>query len=209
MREEGLAPFTYPTEPHCRKRGPNGYTDYTSYKDWLRDEFCFRCVYCLEREMWDRSRADAYSVEHIKPQATNPKFICEYDFLVYACCRCNSRRRDVMILDPNTVALADHISVNSDGTITGLTVEGKEMVDILKLNISPALDIRKWTIRLLDLKRRLPGDETVDLLIQNYFGFPEALPDLDAKNPPSNTRPEGLRDSYFRKRREGRLPTVY
>jgi len=40
-------PFTYPAQPHVRKHAPAGYKDYTEYKPWLRDEFEFRCVYCL------------------------------------------------------------------------------------------------------------------------------------------------------------------
>jgi hypothetical protein len=43
-------PFAYADAPHVRKHGPSGYVRYQSYKDWLRDEFAFRCVYCLERE---------------------------------------------------------------------------------------------------------------------------------------------------------------
>src|ERR1700682_3612702 len=49
--------FAYPSEPHQRKHGPAGYTNYEEYKPWLRDEFTFRCVYCLERELWYPDRA--------------------------------------------------------------------------------------------------------------------------------------------------------
>jgi len=45
-------PFIFPSVAHVRKHGPVGYTDFTTYKPWLRDEFQFRCVYCLERERW-------------------------------------------------------------------------------------------------------------------------------------------------------------
>ena len=41
--------FTYPRSRHIRRHGPHGYRDYRSYKPWLRDEFAFRCVYCLWR----------------------------------------------------------------------------------------------------------------------------------------------------------------
>ena len=57
--------FAYPERPHIRKHGPSGYEDYRSYKDWLRDEFTFRCVYCLERERWYPSGQDAFAVEHV------------------------------------------------------------------------------------------------------------------------------------------------
>jgi hypothetical protein len=42
--------FTYPAEPHLRRHGPQGYVDAASYRPWLRDDFAFRCVYCLFRE---------------------------------------------------------------------------------------------------------------------------------------------------------------
>jgi hypothetical protein len=44
--------FIYPHHPHVRRHSPRGYRDYRSYKPWLRDEFDFRCVYCLWRERW-------------------------------------------------------------------------------------------------------------------------------------------------------------
>lgn len=31
-------PFDYPPEPHIRRHGPRGYSDYGSYRPWLRDE---------------------------------------------------------------------------------------------------------------------------------------------------------------------------
>ena len=44
--------FAYPRELHERRHGPLGYLDYGDYRPWLRDEFQFRCVYCLCRERW-------------------------------------------------------------------------------------------------------------------------------------------------------------
>ncbi len=37
-------PFQYSEKAHMRKHGPSGYLTYETYKDWLRDEFSFRCV---------------------------------------------------------------------------------------------------------------------------------------------------------------------
>ena len=47
-----MTAFTYPVEPHLRRHGPQGYADVVSDRPWLRDEFAFRCVYCLLREQW-------------------------------------------------------------------------------------------------------------------------------------------------------------
>jgi hypothetical protein len=61
------APFAYPVTAHERRHSPAGYVDYQNYKPWLRDEFTFRCVYCLERERWYPSGAAAFSVDHVVP----------------------------------------------------------------------------------------------------------------------------------------------
>src|SRR5438874_575576 len=55
-------PFKFATAPHARKHGPGGYETYQAYKDWLRDEFTFRCVYCLERERWYPNDAEVQAL---------------------------------------------------------------------------------------------------------------------------------------------------
>lgn len=45
-------PFVYLSDRHFRRHGPRGYADLRHFKPWLRDEFQFRCVYCLIRERW-------------------------------------------------------------------------------------------------------------------------------------------------------------
>lgn len=57
-------PFQYPIGKHVCRHGPVGYADPQRYKPWLRDEFHFRCVYCLCRERWVPDGEDAFSVEH-------------------------------------------------------------------------------------------------------------------------------------------------
>jgi hypothetical protein len=42
--------FDYPEPKADRRHGPAKYTSYEYYRPWLRDEFAFRCVYCLKRE---------------------------------------------------------------------------------------------------------------------------------------------------------------
>src|SRR5580658_5616890 len=86
--------FQYPQQVHVRRHGPLGYVNYQSYKPWLRDEFQFRCVYCLWRECWLSVGEEAFSVDHLQPRAEAPNRICEYNNLVYACCRCNSVKTD-------------------------------------------------------------------------------------------------------------------
>jgi hypothetical protein len=95
-------PFSYPQTRHQRKHGPQGYESYKSFKDWLRDEFTFRCVYCLERERWHPNGQAAFGVDHAKPKgkAKYAHLICDYRNLLYVCNRCNSAKTDELLLDP-------------------------------------------------------------------------------------------------------------
>ena len=67
-----MSAFDYPTAPHTRKHGPSGYATYAAYRPWLRDEFTFRCVYCLAREQWGRVTGE-FGVDHFQPQTTSPQ----------------------------------------------------------------------------------------------------------------------------------------
>jgi hypothetical protein len=63
--------FTYPRSLHVRRHGPCGYRNYRAYKPWLREEFVFRCVYCLWREWWCSEGDHIFSVDHLVPQTTH------------------------------------------------------------------------------------------------------------------------------------------
>ena len=108
-------PFAYPTTHHLRRHGPKGYQDYGDYKPFLRDEFTFRCVYCLERETWYPNRDASFSADHFEPKVLNPDRETDYENLLYACTRCNSfKQATTIFLDPTKVALADHLGVKKD-----------------------------------------------------------------------------------------------
>jgi 5-methylcytosine-specific restriction endonuclease McrA len=92
-------PFRYPDTPHVRRHGPQGYAAAESFRPWLRDEFAFRCVYCLQREVWGTVRA-VYALDHFHPVAKHPDAELDYDNLLYACAGCNAAKRDRVIPDP-------------------------------------------------------------------------------------------------------------
>jgi hypothetical protein len=101
----------------------------------LRDEFDFRCVYCLWRERWYAVGEAAFSVEHLQSQGVAPQLVCDYDNLVYACCRGNSVKTDAAaILDPCRDAFGDHLEVLANGRIHDLTPEGRELIRICRLD---------------------------------------------------------------------------
>lgn len=205
-----LDPFAYPTEPHVRKHAPAGYAEYQAYKPWLRDEFVFRCVYCLQREMWSRDRHAVFSVDHVVPQSEDPSLTCVYSNLVYACVRCNSARQDVTVIDPTVVGMGGHLAVGSDGVVRGLTEDGEFLVELLHLNAGRVVQERLRVFRIRDRYEANPSDTGVAADFSESFGFPDELPDLRGLRPPAGNSLEVNRRSCFAALQERRqLPCVY
>jgi 5-methylcytosine-specific restriction endonuclease McrA len=94
-----MNPFTYPATAHQRKHGPHGYAEAESFRPWLRDEFRFRCVYCLQREQWGKLRG-SYSLDHFLPQAFYPEQALASDNLLYSCSACNAGKGAQRIPNP-------------------------------------------------------------------------------------------------------------
>ena len=196
--------FEYPTSPHARLHGPAGYRDYSSYRDWLRDEFTFRCVYCLHREQWD-NRGGTFHLEHFIPASVDPDGECEYSNLLYACATCNETKQAILGLpNPCHVAFSDCLRVMADGRIDALNSDGENLKRILRLDSEKNVSIRyRWMRALEALRTKAP-----DLYVE-YMGFPADLPDLRTKRVPENTRPDGAVNCYFALRERGELPATY
>src|SRR5262249_31768806 len=155
------------------------------FKPWLRDEFTFRCVYCLERELWYPDRHASFSADHVEPQKDAPLRVCEYTNLFYACTRCNSYKRCVRLIDPTVVGFGMHLRVDAmTGVIQAVQADGEHSRDgeliirLLHLNEEPALSNRLYAIDILALKQEFPTNETVHRRFLQTFGYPDDLPDL-------------------------------
>src|SRR6202011_911332 len=109
-------PFTYPDSPHLRRHGPCGYADYESYRPWLRDEFAFRCVYCLTREGWGPF-IGMYAIDHFVPVVMRPDWALEYKNLLYCCVSCNLSKGSQRTPDPTAVLLPPEVRVTEDGIL--------------------------------------------------------------------------------------------
>jgi hypothetical protein len=193
-------PFTYPSTPHARRHGPRGYADYTSYRPWLRDEFSFRCVYCLLREQWGIVRG-TFAIDHFLPAAVHAERITDYDNLVYGCAACNSAKGSQHIPDPSRVLLGKDVRVAEDGTIEATTREARRLIRLLGLDDAEYTEFRRMWIEIIALAARYDAD-----LYTRLMGFPDELPDLRLLRPPDgNDRPEGLEQSYFVQRERGIL----
>ena len=204
------APFVYPETPHRRKHDPAGYANYQDYKPWLRDEFTFRCVYCLEREMWYPDRAGSFSGDHVVAQKDDPSRVCDYTNLVYACTRCNCLKSRVRLLDPTAVQFGQHLRIESDGMVHALSKEGEFLVRQLHLNKDPALAVRKYHLDVLALNQEFPEHAKVQSLFLQSFCYPEELPNLVVLIPPAGNALEINKYACFHTRREkGLLEKVY
>lgn len=205
-------PFTYPGSRVVRRHAPAGYTDYTSFKPWLRDEFSFRCVFCLLRERMLGSIGQAgFAVEHLTPRTTDPTRECDYTNLVYACSQCNSFKGDLgPVLDPCRAAYARHLLVNDDGTIRGLTREGRTLIRVTRLDREELVEFRRRLITLIGEARANAQESWAIQAFDLYLSYPSDLPDLRPLRPPSgNGQPDSADDCHFAQRERGTLAATY
>src|SRR5438105_1690840 len=148
-----MTAFTYPARPHARRHGPRGYADYASYRPWLRDEFTFRCVYCLLREQWGLVRG-TFAIDHFLAVAVHPEKITDYDNLVYGCASCNAGKGCQQVPDPCQVLLGTDVRVLEDGTIQGNTPESRRLIRVLGLDDPEYTEFRLLWINIIALTAR-------------------------------------------------------
>jgi hypothetical protein len=195
-------PYEYAGVPHQRRHGPAGYADYKRYRPWLKDEFCFRCVYCLKRMVW--SPTDIWVIDHLVSREEAPELECEYENLVLACQFCNNLKDANRVPDPCQVAYGRYLRVEEDGTVTALDGPGRRLVSVLRLNHELQVQERKKVLCLMACLERCDRAQ-----FERLMGFPADLPDLRKTKPPENRLPAGINDCWFVRRERGDLPTVY
>lgn len=189
--------FDYPHSRSERRHGPTRYTSYKAYLPWLRDEFDFRCIYCLKREQWGQVTGE-FEIDHFEPQKLSPERRADYENLVYACRRCNSVKLDQSIADPLVLLSAERIRILPDGMIQARDDETRRLVRQLDLN-SPRL--QQWRVMWMRIVA-LAAERDHDLW-ESLISLPDDLPNLKRFRPPRNTRTEGIGESWFEKRRRG------
>jgi hypothetical protein len=195
--------FDYPESRSERVHGPAGYASYESFRPWLRDEFTFRCVYCLKRETWGEVTGE-FELDHFQPQSLAPDLSLDYLNLVYACRRCNLVKLDQSAKDPLMGLSSEFVVVLPDGVVASDEPQARRLIHQLDLN-SPKL--KKWRVmwmRIVDLAK-----ERDVKLYKQLVAFPEDLPNLGRLRPSSNYRPDGIEVSWYAKRQRGQLPETY
>jgi len=195
--------YSYPATRHRRRHGPAGYHDVESFRPWLRDEFSFRCVYCLEREAWSNLMT-AFAIDHFVPVSTHPASSLDYENLLYACRACNAVKGQLRVPDPLKVMLSETVVVHGDGHIEGRSDEARLLIDMMQLD-RPAYVARRQLVQYM-----LQLAETHDpIFYRGLLGFPVELPDLSRLRPPFNSKPNGIAKSFHAQRKGGNLPATF
>ncbi len=204
-------PISYLAEPHRRKHGPAGYADYRDFKPWLRDEFVFRCVYCLFRERWYPNGSAAFSIDHVVPRRVDPTLINDYNNFVYSCTRCNSIKQARIIIDPTKTAFGEHLRVEKTGQLSALSDDGRFLIYALDLNDELLVKERLFRNKLFDLYIEFGSSHSsIAELFSQSFSFPSDLPDLKSLRPPDgNSRSGSENDSHHARRARGELGNYY
>jgi hypothetical protein len=199
-----VIPFNFPPEPHRRRHGPVGYANPESFRPWLRDEFTFRCVYCLRRERWEPGQT-FFAIDHWLAIVNSPHLHLDYPNLRYSCSVCNSVKGDRRLPDPCLALLSGCVTIESDGQIIGRTPDARRIILVLGLNDAEFVQYRARWIRIVAMARQHAPE-----LYQQLLGFPDDLPDLASLRPPGgNILPHGIEQSYLRQRQRGELPETY
>lgn len=205
--------FIYPNAKYTAKHGPYGYERYSSYKAWLRDEFWYRCVYCLSRETWYPTGSSCFAVEHIAPKGISEYRDLEtvYENLAYACNLCNSRKGTNLTLNPRVTPFGKHLRVDRNGRIEPLTSNGELMILLLGLDEQNLTLTRKYYIDTYEsyhaAKIQNPHHNCPHY--NRAFSFPSNIPDLTRKRPPGNCRKMGCCKCHFQKLRGKQRPVAY
>lgn len=188
-------PFAYPTVPLSRRHGPRYDSHWEQYRDWLRDEFEFRCVYCRRHERWI-GRGAMFAIDHIVPRAHGGDPL-DYNNLAYACVRCNSAKADNPVPHPEQTSYGRCVEVDGEGNIRWLrrSREGRMLVRSVRLHEPEITRLRRDELRYLrNLYRHEPER------FCERVSDPDNLPDLKNKQPAANSKPDSWRSSFHARR---------
>ena len=211
MLDETIIPnCIYADQSFARKHSPDGYESYKSFKPWVRDEFWFRCIYCLSRETWYPNGHRAFSIDHVAPKSESPALELSYKNLVYSCLWCNSAKSDAGLRDPVNESLGIHLAILSSGMVEPRTEYGETIVHLLFLNEPERVESRRRGLLLVELLIEHPEDENLQEKYYSWFGFPSGMPDLETLRPPLGNLNEGSEfQSVFARNGRGELHLVY
>ena len=196
------SPFDYSLSPLVRRHEPRDYGRAASYRPWLRDEFSFRCAYCLIRETWLPTDLD---VEHFEPAARVPERALDYGNLLYACRTCNAKKGSRSVPDPSLELVRSEVALAENGLLVAKSLRARELILVLGLNARRQREYRRLWVNVVQLARQHDPD-----LYRRLMGYPGDLPNLATLRPPGgNGKPEGVATAHYARRERRELPATY
>jgi len=157
------------------------------------------------REPWLRG-SNGFQIDHCIPQAQYPAGKLDYDNLVYTCPWCNQAKAGIAVPNPTEVAYGTAFHVNGDGIIQAKNNLGQILIEGLKLDHPELTSQRRLVLRIV----RLAEEKNSVSVILNLLAYPNDLPNLSRKRPPvGNTRPDGIHNTYYQRRRRDELGLIY
>jgi len=163
----------YPSEMWVRTHAPPK-RDASSYRDCLRLEFRFACVYCLMlgHEL-RRERYGGFEIEHFRPKGRREfePLRDSYANLFWACRACNRAKHDrwptreeldrgERFLNPCDDVMAEHLRIDGQ-EIEALTAAGEFMIE--QLGLDEPLHEQRRTDRL----KAASVLTTIEMLLDN------------------------------------------
>ncbi len=188
------------------RHGPSGYETCEFFRPWLRDEFDYRCVYCLFRERW--CPILAFHLDHFVARVLDGSKKLTYQNLLYACPTCNSRKSSQPLPSPLEAFRNKSVSINDDGSIETSTPDAQQLVRVLGLDSAEHNEWRRLMIGIIAMAARSKRGHHRNLFRQ-LMSYPDDLPDLSRLVPPKNSRPSGIHESAFARRQRSELPEAY
>lgn len=202
--------FVYENTAIVRRHFPVGYSDYSAYKDWLRDDFEFRCVYCLDREQFASDGSHRFAVEHVEPKSRAPHRETDYSNLLYSCNRCNVQKGLKPVADPTATGFGHLLRFKETGEYESLSNEGVRLIRGMDLNHPNRVRARKWILVICKMACQPGAHPELIEAAKSYLKYPDDLPDLRRKLPPGgNGCPESHEHCHYARRGRGELPEWY
>ena len=137
-----------------------------------------------------------FHIDHFVPVKADSSLTTAYDNLLYCCAPCNLAKGSQPLADPSVSLTPETVTVNSDGTIIGKTVESRRTIKKLALDSVDFIEFRRLFIEIATSSKVV-------------LSYPSDLPDLSKKRVPHNSRPEGVKKSAHVLRKAGLLPATY
>ena len=131
---------------------------YEAYRRWLRQDFEFRCAYCLRHEFFFGG-GEAGEIDHFCPRYLFPDRVNEYGNLYWSCRKCNAVKggkwpseaqmgRGLRFLDPCVEDHEDHWQTQADGGLTALTPVGRYTIRQIRLDRPTLIQFRQFLFGL-------------------------------------------------------------